>query len=412
MMNMPANRVQLTCVPRVAQKMTAGWKSKALVLFVAMHTCGLAQAALQTLAASPVLATRSVLGDYQNLAYTTLPAAGTGVVPLATAFFSGNVCNAGLVNCPNSGAVYLQRSAFGQAIARDLPFPGFVQSSITQVLDLLYNPVSGALRYKDLIYASTPAGVINQINAATAAWPNLYTAGDRAILVEAEKTLRNALKYAPTNKQLQRTLLDLYYDRTVAEVMSAKESFAKAASVRIETTPRVGQTVVNPEINTYMAAIAGYEFALSGYFELLQDTLGINTAMIDSSVTSGMPFGYYIFRQEVPARALNAARYLGADGQLHDVVSGLATPTELFHGYKDLVMLFDLLADSAEAVTEQTRLYSMRGNFMSDHNAMLNLVKTSQEKFYLDGNILLGIFPESSLPGLADPSGLQQSVQR
>ena len=134
--------------------------------------------------------------------------------------------------------------------------------------------------------------------------------------------------------------------------------------------------------------------------------------MIDSSVTSGMPFGYYIFRQEVPARALNAARYLGADGQLHDVVSGLATPTELFRGYKDLVMLFDLLADSAEAVTEQTRLYSMRGNFMSDHNAMFNLVKTSQEKFYLDGNILLGIFPESSLPGLADPSGLQQSVQR
>jgi len=75
---------------------------------------------------------------------------------------------------------------------------------------------------------------------------------------------------------------------------------------------------------------AAYRTALRGYFELLRDPMGIDTASVDASA-AGMPFGYYLFRTHAPTRALQPPNYTDGNGNIvGPVVSGGA----LFSGYQ------------------------------------------------------------------------------
>lgn len=385
--------------------------------------------------------TYSVLGDYSNPAYVSPPQVAA-IEPQATTLFGGSVCNNG---CPNDGAIYLARSAFGQPVAGAVPYPEFIQESVDDARKRLYyseadnipadqddpdngsySNLSAALRYKDLIYGVDPGGsgdITNLLVARdpagdpVAAWTALYGNAERARLVDVERILRNAVKYAPGNQKLRQTLLDLYYDRAVAEIITAKELFAAAAKKRFVDYVS-GQRVVDTEITVYSDVIDGYRFALAGYFELLRDPMGVDVSRLDSSVTTKMPFGYYLFQQEVPARALHGATYLDATGAIRDVITDIevvpgAVPSELFTGYKDLVLLFDLMADLAEAVKEQTRLYAIRGiQDIQQQQEILALLKQAHEQLYLEGHILQGIFSPGSLPDFGSPSGLQEAIQR
>ena len=132
--------------------------------------------------------------------------------------------------------------------------------------------------------------------------------------------------------------------------------------------------------------------------------MGVSVESIDPSITDGRPLGYHIFQQEVPKRSLFGANYLVGETPTPVLPGG-----PLFAGYKDLVMLFDLLAAYGDSNDQLARYYVMRAQG-TDLDDALVLINETQERLYVDGHLLLGIFDPGGLPGPGDASGLAESM--
>ncbi len=115
-------------------------------------------------------------------------------------------------------------------------------------------------------------------------------------------------------------------------------------------------------------------------------------------------FGYRLFQQLVPSRGLMAATYTNSMGANIPVTSN----PMLFSGYKDLVLLFDLLRDYGRTAATFGRLLLARGS-PADLNEASALVGDSQRFLWLQGNLLKSVFP--ALPPENDPSALAQAIE-
>ena len=386
--------------------------------------------------------TQSARPDFQNGWFTADPAPPLQE-PVATTFFGGSVCGAPglppLACAPTDGTSFLSASSFGQPFAATIPFstapgcpPGetcdFVGDALLRAGMLLYwtegadvpddDPTAfvyarskAAFRYKDLMYSEVGGDPVNRIEARLSDMDDFYGQPERDRSMAAERILRDALKYAPTHHTLRNALLDLYYDRAVAEQTFAKEKLVDVARGRLNPPPP-GGFVISNEIVDYEAALGdpnvpgGYRFALQGYFELLRDPVGIAVAEIDPNATPGTPFGYYMFQQEVPNRSLYGANYLVGNVPTPVLNTGGAP---LFAGWKDLVMLFDILGSYGDATVELARLHAMRAQGTDIQDA-LDLIDEAQEKLYLEGTLLLSAFDPDDLPGPASASGLAEKI--
>jgi hypothetical protein len=108
-------------------------------------------------------------------------------------------------------------------------------------------------------------------------------------------------------------LLDIYYDRAVAELALAKENMVEAAKARI--FPAL-DTPINDEISWFESTLedpdppGGLRYAVESYFGLLTQGLGVTTSTIDPDAYGNPPFGYYIFQNDVPTRSLYQATYI------------------------------------------------------------------------------------------------------
>jgi hypothetical protein len=408
------------------------------------------------------LKTRALHPLFRNPLYTAPPA--TGATSGASAFFSGGVWGVvpdpalkplpvtpPLSTAPKDSSHYLVWCAFGQAFSSDIPYatvPGcaaaadcsFARDAVSRAGKLLYfsqadnilpaddSPEQGkfardkaALRYRDLMYAvvdGTPTNQLEvhvlppagQIEARLKTMGDFYGAAERSRSVTAERVLRDALKHAPIDAGLRTALLDLYYDRAVAEQALAKEKLVKVARLRLEPPPP-GGFVISNEIGLYEGVLGdlstpgGYRYAMKGYFELLSDPMGIDASALPGA-RPGQPYGSLLFTTLVPSRSLYAASYLNASGTPTPVIAGGAP---LFAGWKDLTMLFDLLTAYSDATTQLARLYAMRGDG-GDRDKALALIAEAHAKLYLEGKLLLGLFDPAALPGPSDASGLAASI--
>lgn len=113
-------------------------------------------------------------------------------------------------------------------------------------------------------------------------------------------------------------------------------------------------------------------------------------------------FGQRLFQTLVPGRALMAATYI-TNGAHVPVTAN----TTLFTGYKDLVLLFDLLRDYGRAANTLGRMLVGR-NSPADINEAKTIMVQAQQALFLHGTLLKSMFP--SLPPIGDPSGLAEAV--
>jgi hypothetical protein len=237
--------------------------------------------------------------------------------------------------------------------------------------------------------------------------------------------------WASANPDSQREFLELGYDNPVPiNSVSIYETWNPGAVDKISVRhPNTGQW---QDVWSGTAAPAGatsriftVTFPLTS-FPVNAVRLDLNSPAVPSwneidavSISGPAPamtvtdatFGHRLFQQLVPGRGLMPATYTNASGV--DVIATTNTPAltngMLFTGYKDLVLIFDLLRDYGRTAATLAKLHTGRGS-AADLAEARRLVSESQRFVLLQGNLLLGVFPGLD-PVAVDPqSGLAPAI--
>jgi hypothetical protein len=324
-------------------------------------------------------------------------------------------------SAPASPSHRLLQANFGQPFARDLVDPDLIDDTLQDASHHLYYDPSvsyapdfsdgiPAFRYLALLYGvDVPASGEATLRARFENMDDHWGPAERAVALEAERRLRQALIYQPMNRALRHVYLDLINDRARAELILARNARTEVLRQRLEPPPPAC-FVIDNEISAFETLVSPpddnpHSRALAPYGELLRDRMGIQVSEIDPSrAEEDPPFGVHIFQREEPSRFQYAAQYLRG-GELTPVIG---EGEALFVGYKDLVVLFEILADRAQIAVELARLHAMRatGNDLDDADALIR--ETLQENRSI-GIVLLGLFPGyEPLPN--DASGLYGAI--
>ena len=223
------------------------------------------------------------------------------------------------------------------------------------VVDIFGSCIDWAFRYKQYLYSRDGDYIYGKLDNMSQYWGDLERA---EALVRISEYTQN-LQADPSNSGLRWALLDVYYDIAVAELMVSQEKTIEALQSSLGLDPQVGVTAINREITLLEEAKELYGKGLKVYFDLLQDPLGIDTSVIDPSVTTDMPFGYYIFRAEVPSRSLYSPLRRNALGEyvLPGEPADGSLPVEVHGGYKDLMLLMQLEKEYVKTAAKLTKLY-------------------------------------------------------
>ena len=380
-------------------------------------------------------------------------------------FFGGSVGPYAIPNSgdtptvPAAGDIRIAASSFGETFSRTIPFANFDSVLIDQARGELFyrdailqgkDPLITAFRFINLLYddnsgTDDPFSILETtINLGGSNVANvllgLYNTtiddsdgflseGERSQL--AERLLREALRFAPTNDDIANTILDIAYARAVANGMIAKEYVVLAAQQNILPAPPTG-FVIDNEILNYETALALTKSATEPYFALFQDRIGVNTSLVDPTQTDNPPYGYYIFRKLVPRRPLFVDGFAPRNPGTTDPSTGVYTPGQptggtllplvdqngnpislVLQGYKDWAFLWDNLRDQMQITKDLARLYGLRGGIDDegklDRDKALELIDEAQQKGLLRANVLLGIFPDFE-PQPGDASGIAESI--
>ncbi len=292
-----------------------------------------------------------------------------------------------------TGAGYIYRPDYSDAAkvaqyVREFLYYGDAGAS------LLLDKDHAAFRYKDLLYGEDTRGV----RAHFAMMSDFYGPPERDRVDVARQELMKGLAFHPNDAGLGNLALDIYYDRTVAETILAKNLEQEATLARfgppLAPPAPTGGFIIDNEIPLYRQLLETNRYALKGFLAVLSDDLGV----------PGDPaLGYQLFQTLVPNRALMAATYTNSMGQNVPVT----TNTMLFSGYKDLVLVFDLLRNYGRTADSLVRLLVGR-NTQADLAEARDVVAAAEKFLFLQGTLLKNIFTD--LPPEGDPSGLAETI--
>jgi hypothetical protein len=312
-------------------------------LIFALGTLGLA--APRAVANVPVM----VRGDFVNQLYQPQG----GIYTNAPADRSSSIAlHGGHISAPGDApsgtrsnlTIKLLESSFGQAVASDVPYPDFELDSILTAQGMLYaqpgwtkqeaEESDRVFRYKVLLFTGGGSAVTSDPTRMNALW----TASDRQNFASAVRIMRDALKFAPYNRNLRHILLEAYYDRAVAEVQFVKLDLMRINEVRLgfAVNPNPAGFVIDKVIEYSTNIVSRYVTALRDYDELLAETSGVIISDYDPAAPAGIPLGTYIFQLEQPDRNQSAMQYYSTNGVLQtgsasasDSRFSVTTPTPL-----------------------------------------------------------------------------------
>lgn len=364
----------------------------------------------------------SVWGDFTNSQAAPIAITDDGAESPSAVIFSGHVKESpdenGVMREPGDGTFKLLESSFGQAVSHSVPYYDFQNSAIEWSKKRLYYEHGeqagefakrdAAFRYKALLYGADGEG---KISARFDSMSDYWTEMERSRAMESARLIRNSLIYDPFHKGLRNALLDIYYDIAVADVTNATEMVVDAQKYALAFPGYLappGEFQISKEIEHLEAALPLYDAAVSPYFDLLKDPMGIDMARVDSEAdANNTPFGYYMFKEEVPARSLYAPLYYKTDDEGNPVGDPLSVVDEdvLFTGYKDFVLIFKMEDGAAQTAAKLAKLYALRSSDGDAGNAR-ETIGNAQQKAYTDGSVLNAIFSEDETASIDRNSGL------
>ncbi len=214
-------------------------------------------------------------------------------------------------------------------------------------------------------------------------WQTFTARTERTRSLTAEEELRRGLTNNPASAVLGNVLLDLYYDRAAAEAILAGEAVERAERAHFGppiAAPASGLMIDN-EVAACTSALASNRTALATYCALFTNNLGVADG-------NPAPLGYRFFQELVPRRGLAPASYF-SNGAPVAVTTNTAP---LFTGYKDLVLLYDLLSDQGRTASTLARLRLLR-NAAGDVSQAQSLITEAQRSLFLHLHLLRTAFP-------------------
>ena len=304
-------------------------------------------------------------------------------------------------------------------VAPHIPYPNFVSKTLKQAREALYYDKApagkknlAAFRYKALLYEKEKVGAEAHIRAQFDKIADLWSCAERKRAHQTAKLVIDALRYAPWNRELRWLLLDIYYDIAVAEKALAQEKHVAVAKLMIEP-PGGDKPIIDKEIAVLEDTLPLYRNALAGYMKVIQGTFGVDVADLEvDPAWHGEPFGYFIFRQEVPHRSLSAALFQNKETLAwvlpEDAGIGDEQPEVL--GHKDVTLLFELLREYLRTAEQLSKRYVIR-NKGPDSDRAKRLIGDTLLATWLEGNALLAMFPEILEEGENEPTDPEFRLQ-
>ncbi len=218
----------------------------------------------------------------------------------------GETMVVGVTGCSDIGAragvVYVQ--------APDYANTSGVADYVNQMLYYPSGAASGevakdlaAFRYKHLLYGQSNG----LVRARFENMPSLYGENERRRATEAEEVLSRGLSLNPDSLLLGNLLLDICYERTVAETILSKDVLAAADQTRFGPQNPNG-FLIDGEIPRYRQVVATNRFALQCYFDLLQRQLLVQQPGSSNSRWAARVLG---FSSEYDSDFWSAAQALG-----------------------------------------------------------------------------------------------------
>jgi hypothetical protein len=198
----------------------------------------------------------------------------------------------------------------------------------------LFSRENAAFRYLDLMYIIDLNNVINRFASGDdeADFSVLYSNAERVRSQEVENFIHEKLAEFPDNSNLQRFLLDVYYDRAVAEMILANEALDEARISRLRNESMTVESDYVDELHEVL------KVALEEYWALIV-------------------YNPEIFVQYAASRGQISPRYRDEN----DVAQNVADEDRLFPGYKDVIMIYQMLTKLAQSKADQARLLIVAG---------------------------------------------------
>lgn len=270
----------------------------------------------------------------------------TGIPPAANgaAVFCGHV---GEWSAPDQARYIMRVSSFGQPLARYKASPTHTEDTLEYTRSQLFYIAgapseqnnAAAFRYINTFFDIGTVGTLDAVqmrlddslpyDATINPFDGEESDEERAIRVAGE--VIDALRFEPFNKDLRHLLLDIYYYRTLGRQVAAKDQVIRAYQINFSTEVSEQEPfggAINKEIAAFSTAAHALSGVLDPYRELLFNNLGVNISEFDPGFAGDMPFGYYLFINEVPYRSVYAPTFVDYDassGQL----SGNPEPVDL-----------------------------------------------------------------------------------
>lgn len=246
---------------------------------------------------------------------------------------------------PPSGSSFRQVSAF---VAND---SNLIQQSRSHLFYEDAEPGSqseAAFAYQTLLYDGSGPSFLTRHDQID----QLYGETHRENATTAEELLKSIYPTATEANalEIEHLFLEIAYGRAAANLIGSRDILRKLNQQRLDGTPLTQGSFffLNDEIDLIGEAFERSAAALNPYLSLLSSPLG--KALID-----GNPSGRLLFAKNVPSRRLMPA--VDTNG---DPVNGSSDP--LLTGYKDLVLLYEVLLQHTQNAGELAGLLVSRAD--------------------------------------------------
>ena len=280
------------------------------------------------------------------------------------------------------------------AFSASEPYANYRDKTLSRVRAKLYyregrtveEKEAAAFRYSELLYQRVEGDPERHIRAQFEKVEDWWDCAAKERAYQSAAEILRALSYSPTSRVLRGTLLDIYYEISVAERIVAHDAYKRFLRIALRE-PAPGHSLLQEEIAALEKVIPVYRSALSVFMGLLRTDIPLEGRERHE------PFGSHVFRSEVPHRSAHSGSV--NKGGPDRGVAGAAKENAavLFRGYKDVTLMFELLREYLRATEDLARRYAMRGEPFDRERARA-MASGTQFSGYLEGQALLGMFPE------------------